>query len=81
MNYKEKAIELRNKFRHFRGIYIDSDGNEQNTYLASKHVAKLSAIMAIDETILYHPISTEPNEQEIKFHDYWQKVRHELTKL
>lgn len=48
---KEKALELRNKFRISVGTYVDDDGNTVNRYLTSKSTAKKAAIICVDEEI------------------------------
>jgi hypothetical protein len=37
--------------------------------------------MVVEEAILYHPFPTEPDEIDIKFHNYWKEVKTEIEKL
>lgn len=80
---EEKAIELKNKFRHFVGVVTDADGDPINSYLVSEQVAKKSALICIDEIIsehTYHNAVNWSNQREER-KLYWHQVKIEINKL
>lgn len=74
----EKAKELVDKF-YVRVQFIDkysylTRGDEQ---FHSKELA----LMAVEDAILYHPFPNEPDERDIKFHNFWNEVKTEIINL
>jgi len=84
MTPKEKAIELRNKFRLFQGVGKDADGEPVNNYLASKHNAKQCALIAAEEIL--NACNDVYNSDMVHFKEtgdgeFWQQVKTEIEKL
>ena len=73
MSPKEKALELRNQFRLFVGVGQDADDELVNNYLVSKHVAKRSALLAIEHLADNSDTSEKTN--------YWCAVKAEIERL
>jgi len=73
MSIKEKAIEIRNQFRLFVGVSKDDDGELQNNYLVSKHVAKRSALLCVEHL--------SDAATDIETTNYWCAVKAEIEKL
>ncbi len=85
MTPKEKAIELRNKFRLPNGTYFNDDGDEINHYKIYKNEAKECALILADEMINY--VIKWDKENEMEFNEdgghveYWNEVKQEIQKL
>ena len=80
---KGKALELRNKHRLFSGTSKDDDGDNVNNYRISKGIAKMSAIISIDELIDSYSQYTEMLDQDFfsSEREFWICVKQELIKL
>jgi hypothetical protein len=74
MTPKEKAEDLLHKF----SVH---EFNETIGWFINKRESKECAKMVVEEAILYHPFPTEPDEIDIKFHNYWKEVKTEIEKL
>jgi len=83
MTPKEKAIELITKFRLFQSISYDEDGGMVNNYNISKHNAKQSAIICVDEILSLNVDSYEgeSNPHHYYSRSYWHEVKTEIEKL
>jgi hypothetical protein len=68
---KEKAIELRNKFRDVRWD-IDPDTSKQCALIA---IDEIMDVLRLTEKIQQHPIGVW------KAQEYWQEVKQEIERL
>ena len=74
MTPKEKAIELVNKFNHFR----DTKKKEYIIYQDPTESIRC-ALIAVNELIEFTYNYTDYNEKSTK--EYWQEVKQEIEKL
>jgi hypothetical protein len=81
MTPNETALSLVEKYMP----YVEEIGNAGWEFWydtdMKKRNAKACAIIAVEQAILYHPFPNEPDERDIKFHQYWQEVKNEINQL
>lgn len=77
MTAEEKAKDLVEKFADYTIFRNDGGHDEEISY----NNAKQCAIIAVDEAVLYHPLSTFPDEGETEFHKFWKQVKKEISNL
>lgn len=56
------------------------DGTGNGCGLWNKY-AKESALITVEQAILYHPFPNEPDERDKRFHEYWNNVKKEIESL
>lgn len=74
MSPKEKGNWLRNQFYNLKAWEVMEPKERRIEY----DIAREAAILCVEQAIIFNPFPTDPDERDIKFHEYWNEV---LTNL